>query len=322
MDTTIITIATVAFIISLLICPIFIKYSRKVQFQQQVREDGPRTHLSKKGTPTMGGLVFLAAALISLLLLAGTPSVLLLLAMLVTFWCAFIGWLDDYSKVSRSRSLGLKARTKLLGQLILTVLLVVFLNLIGHSTVVDIPLAGTSADLGALYPVLVFFMIVGTTNAVNLTDGIDGLAAGASIIALMAFLVICSIAGLNQLAYFCAALVGGTFGFLVYNLHPAKLFMGDVGSLALGGAMAAVAVLAKIEFTLVMVGALFIVETVSVMIQVAFFKITGKRVFLMSPLHHHFELKGWSEWQVVTSLWAVAFIFAVIGLIDATESWF
>jgi len=321
MPSEILQVALVSFLISTVFCPLYIAYSKKVHFQQQVREDGPKTHLSKKGTPTMGGLVFILASVVSVVWLA-PMDYLLMLAMLVTLFSALLGWLDDYSKVTRSRSLGLKARTKLLGQVGLTIVLVYFLNLLGHSTEVEVPFTDLAVEMGPFYIVLVFLMISGTTNAVNLTDGIDGLAAGASIVALMAFLVLASISGEEGIAFFCAAMVGGTFGFLIYNLHPARLFMGDVGSLALGGAMAAAAVLLKVELTLVIIGGLFILETLSVMVQVFFFRLTGKRVLLMSPLHHHFELKGWSEWQVVTSLWAVAFLFAVIGLLEATEGWF
>ncbi len=322
MDTGIIAVAVVAFIISTLLSPLFIMYSRRVQFQQHIREDGPGTHIVKKGTPTMGGVVFLAGAAASLVLLARPFSTLLWLALLVTFWSGAIGWLDDYAKVSRSRSLGLKARSKLFWQAVLTIVVVMVLYQAGHSTEVAVPFSDIQLEVGVLYPLLVFFMITGTTNAVNLTDGIDGLAGGSGIVALMAFLVLSSLQGLNDLALFCAALVGAIFGFLIFNLHPARLFMGDVGSLALGGALAAVAILTKAELTLVLVGGLFILETVSVMLQVLVFRLTGRRVLLMSPLHHHFELKGWSEWQVVTFLWGLSFLFAVAGLMEVTVEWF
>jgi len=321
MHTEIIKIVLTSFIISIVCSPLFIGYSRKIQFQQHIRKDGPKTHFSKKGTPTMGGMIFVIASIISLAWWAPLDY-LMLLALLVTVSSALLGWIDDYSKVVNSRSLGIKARTKFIGQVVLTLLLVYLLNLLGHSTEVVVPFTGKVIELGPFYGVLVFLMISGTTNAVNLTDGIDGLAAGSSIIALMAFLVLASMTGEEGVMYFCAAMVGSVFGFLIYNLHPAKLFMGDVGSLALGGAMAAVAILLKMELFLIIIGGLFILETLSVMIQVFVFKLTGKRVLLMSPLHHHFELKGWSEWQVVTSLWGVAFIFAVIGLMEATSGWF
>ena len=319
MYTEIIIIALTSFLISALCGPLFIRYSRKIQFQQHIRDDGPKTHLSKKGTPTMGGLVFIGATLLSLIVWAHLDY-FLLLAVLVTVCSGLIGWLDDYFKVTRSS--GIKARTKLLGQLVLTVLIVYFLNYLGHPTEIVLPITQSTLEIGPFYPLLVFFMLSGTTNAVNLTDGIDGLAAGSSIIALMAFMVLASMAGEEGITLFCAALVGGVFGFLIYNLHPAKLFMGDVGSLSLGGAMAVAAILLKHEITLVIIGGLFILETLSVMLQVFFYKITGKRVFLMSPLHHHYELKGWSEWQVVTFLWAIAFLFALVGLLEATGGWF
>ncbi len=241
---------------------------------------------------------------------------MLLLALLVTLANAAIGWLDDYAKVARSRSLGLKARTKLLGQGLIAAFFCIVLMQLGHSTAVRLPFTPLSLELGLFYPVLVFLIILGFTNGVNLTDGIDGLATGTAIVALLTLLLVALARGQTDLALFCGALVGGCFGFLVYNLHPARIFMGDVGSLGLGGALAAVAILTKTELHLVIVGGVFVVEAFSVILQVISFRLTGKRVFLMAPLHHHFELRGWSEWQVVTGFWSAAFLLGLSALLD------
>jgi phospho-N-acetylmuramoyl-pentapeptide-transferase len=307
----------VAFAISVVVCPFLIKLLRRLQFGQQVRDDGPTRHRFKAGTPTAGGVVFLLATAAALLWPGGGWSPLLGAVLLVTLGNGLIGWLDDYAKIAKARSLGLKARNKLLGQFVIAAVFAGLLALSGrYDPVVGIPFTGAALDLQLFYPLFIFLFIIGFSNAVNLTDGIDGLATGTAIITLLAFLYIASQLGMPEIARFCGALVGGCFGFLVYNLHPARIFMGDVGSLALGGALAAVAVLTKTELTLVITGAIFVVETISVILQVISFQLTGKRLFLMSPLHHHFELKGWSEWQVVTAFWGLAFVFAVIGLVQ------
>ncbi len=316
MPKTVFLTALIAFAVSALFCPFYIALQRRRQFGQQVRADGPSRHLKKAGTPTAGGVVFLAAATVALLL-RGNFSPRLWMALLLALGSALIGWLDDYAKMAHGRSLGLKARSKIAGQALLTVLFTGLLYLSGnYNPVVELPFAGTALDLGWLYPFFIFLIILSTTNAVNLTDGIDGLATGAAIISLLAFLYIALESGLVDLALFCGALVGGCFGFLIYNLHPARIFMGDVGSLGLGGALAAAAILAKAELSLVVSGGLYVIEALSVILQVLSFQLTGRRIFLMAPLHHHFELKGWSEWQVVTAFWALAFIFALIGLLE------
>lgn len=243
-----------SFILSVIICPVYIRFSRRLQFRQHVREDGPKRHLAKTGTPTMGGIVFLVAAAIALVTTEYRFGILISLCLLVTFGNGIIGYLDDYGKVLKGSSLGLKARSKLAGQILITAVLTYFLYQTGHPTNIEIPFTGLSFEAGWFYPVLLFVMILGTTNAVNLTDGIDGLAAGTSIIALMAFLVLASMKGLTEVAVFSGSLIGACFGFLIFNLHPARLFMGDVGSLALGGALAIVAVLTKSELYLVIIG--------------------------------------------------------------------
>lgn len=315
MESTIIIIVLWSLLVSLILSPIFIIYSKRLQFRQHIREDGPQKHLSKAGTPTMGGVVFILAGIIPIFFLKQDLGLIFYLCLLVTLGNAFIGWLDDYGKIRRGASLGLKARSKIIGQIAITVLAMFFLQQIGHPLTIEVPFTNITWELGFFYPVLLFFIIAGTTNAVNLTDGIDGLAAGTSIIALMAFSIIAAMEGLEEVALFCGGLIGACFGFLVFNLHPAKIFMGDVGSLALGGALAIVAVITKTELLLVIIGLVFVLETLSVIAQVAWFRLTGNRLLLMSPFHHHLEMKGWSEWQVVIGLWALSFVAAVIGLL-------
>ncbi len=304
----------IAFLISVITGPIIIYRLRRLKFGQQVREDGPYSHLRKTGTPTMGGVIFLFSLLVtSLFMVPKTLNFYLLV--LIILGNGAIGLLDDMSKYIYKRSLGLKARNKLLGQAFLVLLLAVVLWINGHSTVVDIPF-GPSVNLGIIYPIFMLLIIIGSSNAVNLTDGLDGLASGTAIISLLAYMFIAFSLGFTDIAFFCAALVGACFGFLIYNFHPAKIFMGDVGSLSLGAVLGTVAVLTKTEFILVIIGGIFVLETLSVIIQVIAYKFTGKRVFKMSPLHHHFELCGWSEWKVVNVFWAVAFILALTGLVS------
>ncbi|MEW5786085.1 MAG: phospho-N-acetylmuramoyl-pentapeptide-transferase [Bacillota bacterium] len=315
----ILTAMLIAFVLSVVICPLFIKILRRLQFGQQIREDGPTRHRLKAGTPTAGGVVFLLAAVAALLILRAW-SAAIGLALFVTLGNALIGWLDDSAKIARSRSQGLKARSKLFGQLIVALAFTAGIYLFGdYSSVVVLPFSGREIDLAYLYPLFVLVIISAATNGVNLTDGIDGLATGTVVIALLAFLYIASTRDLPDMALFCGAMIGGCFGFLVYNLHPARIFMGDAGSLGLGGALAAAAVLTKTELLLVIIGGVFVLEVLSVILQVISFQLTRRRIFLMAPLHHHFELKGWSEWQVVTGFWGLAFIFALAGLIEVWQ---
>jgi len=313
MAVSIIITVMMAFLVALLTCPFFIKVMKRLQFGQQIRDDGPSHHSLKAGTPTMGGLVILFSTFPVVLIMAGS-STLLGLIFMVAIGCGIIGFFDDYLKVTRSRSLGLKARSKLAGEILLSLLLILLLRFFGfYSPLVVLPVLNLTINLGPLYPVLVFLLITGFSNSVNLTDGIDGLAAGVSVISLSAYIIIASLAGFPGTAFFSAALAGACLGFLVFNRHPARIFMGDVGSLALGGSFAAIAILTKTELILLIVGAVFVLEAFSVIFQVIGFRLTGRRLFLMSPLHHHFELKGWSEWRVVTNFWAAALVFAVAG---------
>ncbi len=305
----------IAFAVSAAVCPLYIRMQRRRRFGQQIRIDGPSRHLKKAGTPTAGGVVFLFAA-VSALLVAGNFNPRLWIALLLTLGSAFIGWLDDYAKMAHGSSLGLKARDKIAGQALLTVLFTGLLYLSGnYDPAVELPFSGITLEMGWFYPLFIFAIIISTANAVNLTDGIDGLATGTAIIALLAFLYIALESGRPDLALFCGALVGASFGFLMYNLHPARIFMGDAGSLGLGGALAAVAILTKAELFLVVIGGIYVVEAVSVILQVLSFQVTGRRILAMAPLHHHFELKGWSEWRVVIAFWGLTFIFALCGLI-------
>ncbi|MDF2569466.1 MAG: mraY [Sporomusa sp.] len=306
--------AAIAFAISILAGPLVIPMLTRLKFGQSIRQEGPESHYAKAGTPTMGGVLILVALVIPSLVFAGrNPEVLL--ALFVTLGHGLIGFLDDFIKVVLKRSLGLKARQKLLGQIIMALALSYIASIyFGRGTDIWIPVLGINVDFGALYYLLIFLVLVGTTNAVNLTDGLDGLAAGTTTVAALAYAVIALYFGKPHLAVFCVALAGACLGFLRYNAYPAKVFMGDTGSLALGGALAAVAVMTKTEFLLVIVGGVFVIEALSVIIQVVSFKSTGKRVFKMSPIHHHFELSGWSETKVVTVFWLAGAVFAAVAL--------
>lgn len=302
-----------AFIISIMTGPGVIYYLRKHKLGQQVRQDGPYRHLQKSGTPTMGGVIFLLAlAFSSILFLPRTLNVILLVVL--TLGHGAIGFADDYQKLVRRRSLGLKARAKLLGQVSLVFLLALVLWQAGHSTEIFLPWSPRALELGFFYPLLLFLVIIGTSNAVNLTDGLDGLAAGTAVVSFLAYFFIARSLGMEDIALFCGVMTGACFGFLIFNLHPARIFMGDVGSLSLGAALGTVAVLTKTEALLVIIGGVFVIETLSVILQVLSYQSTGKRIFKMSPLHHHFELSNWSEWKVVTVFWGVSFFLALVGL--------
>ncbi len=308
--------------------PFWIKLLRYRKIGQQIRADGPQRHLQKQGTPTMGGVVMLVAVVVTSLVLAPLNPPLGL-ALLATVLTAALGFLDDFESVAHRRSLGLTPHAKLIGQgaiaLVFTMLAV---NMLGVSPVVTLP-GGFGIDLGVLAPsftvgetsvtvpwlyiVFVFLLMGGMSNAVNLNDGLDGLCGGCSAVTLAVMGMIAFVSGDLSLAVFAFACVGACIGFLWFNCYPASIFMGDTGSLALGTALAALAVLTKTEVVSIVVGGIFIIEVMSVIIQVASFKTTGKRVFLMAPLHHHFEKKGWAETKVVTRFWIIAAAFAALG---------
>ena len=307
--------AALAFVIALVVGPFVIPVLRRLKFGQSIRQEGPERHYAKAGTPTMGGVIIMAAMAVPPLVFAGAQAEVWL-ALAVALGHGIIGFIDDFIKVVLKRSLGLKARQKLLGQIIMAFgLAYLATTYFGRGTDLWIPLVGVNIDFGPLYYLLIFFVLVGTTNAVNLTDGLDGLAAGTMTVAATAYAVICLAFDKPHLALFCVSVAGATLGFLRFNIHPARVFMGDTGSLALGGALAAVAVLTKTELLLVIVGGIFVLVALSVIIQVISFQSTGRRVFKMSPLHHHFELSGWSETKVVTVFWLAGCGFAVLGLL-------
>jgi phospho-N-acetylmuramoyl-pentapeptide-transferase len=303
----------VSFVLAALFGPLFIPLLRRLKFGQQVRDDGPQSHLKKTGTPTMGGVIILLALTLAFLKFADRgPEFWALIVACLGF--GLVGFLDDYLKIAFKRSLGLTARQKLIGQLLFSFIFCGILYRMDHPTTLGIPGTNVSWELGWGYYVLVVIMFFAASNSVNFTDGLDGLLSGTSAVAFGAFTVIALEATQQQSAVFSAALVGAVLGFLVYNAHPAKVFMGDTGSLGIGGGLAAVAVLTKTELLLVVIGGVFVLEMLSVIIQVGSFKTRGKRVFKMSPIHHHFELSGWSEWRVVTTFWLAGFILAVAGL--------
>jgi phospho-N-acetylmuramoyl-pentapeptide-transferase len=322
-----------AMTITMVLLPLWIRLLHVRQIGQQIRADGPQHHLVKQGTPTMGGVIILLAVLITVLQLGnfdGAKSMLaLILVSIVTLLTGIMGLVDDLSKVVKERSLGLRPNAKML---CLTIISVAFclaaVNFVGIAPTVQIPflppldlgVLTTTIPLGAatftvpwLYVLFVFLLMAGMSNAVNLTDGLDGLAGGTVMIAMVVMAAIAYRDDQVNLALFAAAATGGCVGFLWFNAHPAGIFMGDTGSLALGAAFAALAVLTKTEALSLIVGAIFVIEALSVMIQVAYFKLTGKRVFLMAPIHHHFEQKGWSETKVVIRFWIITALFACIG---------
>lgn len=307
----------VSFLIALIFAPFFIPMLRTLKFGQYIREDGPQSHLKKAGTPTMGGVVILLALILGTLIIAGryhlitTDTYLLLF---VTIAYGIIGFLDDFIKVVMKRNLGLNSKQKLVGQLIVAVIFFIVLWQSGFSTVISIPGTSVSFDLHWAYILLVIVMLLGTSNGTNLTDGMDGLLTGTAAIAFGAFAIVAFHTMDIDVALFATAVSGALLGFLVFNAHPAKVFMGDTGSLALGGALAGTAILTKSEILLIIIGGIYVIETLSVMIQVTSFKTTGKRVFKMSPLHHHYELSGWKEWRIVSTFWLFGLIFAVIGI--------
>jgi len=319
-----------ALLIGLLLGPKFISWLRATQGKgQPIRADGPQSHLAKRGTPTMGGLLILIAVIVSTLLWMEIANPYVWACLLVTAGFGLIGWLDDYDKVKKAHHAGLKGRTRLLLEFVIAGV-ATWIIVRNGSTELYIPFKqGPLLDLGYFYILFGAFVIVAFGNAVNLTDGLDGLATMPVIIAAIAFLLISylvgnakfatylgipHILGVGDLTVLCLAIVGAGLAFLWFNAPPAAVFMGDTGSLALGGALGAIAVAAHHEFVLAIIGGLFVLEALSVVIQVAVYKRTGKRVFLMAPIHHHFEHLGWSEPTVVIRFWIISFVLALAGL--------
>lgn len=299
----------------LMLAPICIPILHRLKFGQSIREEGPKSHQKKSGTPTMGG-IFLIAGIVAATLVISEWSAEIFLALFILLGHFILGFIDDYLKVVRKHNQGLLARYKLAGQILIAVVTIFVANelLPDFRPTIWLPIIDETLDAGNFYLIFMLIVMVGASNAVNLTDGLDGLAAGCMAIAASCYAAICLLTGHEELAIFCAATVGACIGFLKFNFHPAKVFMGDTGSLALGGAFAAVGILTHTEILLAVVGFIFVCEAMSVILQVISFKSTGKRIFRMSPLHHHFELGGWSEVKVVFVFWTVGLIFGVIGL--------
>jgi len=291
-----------------------------MKFGQSIREEGPKTHQKKAGTPTMGGLIFIVSIIISIFLLSfingdGVLTTQTIVLLLVFVGFGIIGFLDDFIIVVLKRNLGLTSLQKLIGQIIVSIAAFFLLKMGPFDTTIAIPFIDIQFDLGIFYVAFLIFWLVGFSNAVNITDGLDGLVAGTSSIAFCTFGIFALRYGQLDIAMFAFIVTGSMLGFLLFNLKPAKTFMGDTGSLALGGALAMISVLIKQEILLLVIGFVYVIETLSVIIQVISFKLTGKRVFKMSPIHHHFELSGWSEWKVVLVFWGIAFLAAIIPVL-------
>jgi phospho-N-acetylmuramoyl-pentapeptide-transferase len=317
---------------SLVLGPWFIRKLKELQIGQYIRDDGPQSHFSKTGTPTMGGLMIIVTVLFTTLLWTDLTNPYIWLLALVAVGFGLIGFIDDYLKVVKKHNRGLTGREKLLTQSLVALVVAVWLYLNpAFTTTLSVPFfKQLQPDLGVWFILLAVFIIVGTANAVNLTDGLDGLAIGPVTIAAAFYIIFCYLAGnkniaaylqipyvrgVGELSIFLGAMVGAGIGFLWFNSYPAQVFMGDVGALALGGVLGTVALVTKQEILLVFVGGLFVVEALSVILQVGFFKMTnGKRIFRMAPIHHHFELKGWPEPKVIVRFWIIAIVLGLLSL--------
>ncbi|MCI1943710.1 phospho-N-acetylmuramoyl-pentapeptide-transferase [Clostridium luticellarii] len=306
----------IAFLISILEGPILIPILHKFKFGQSIREEGPKSHLKKAGTPTMGGIIFILAAFITMAILVKNPSDEAMIALYAFVAFGIIGAVDDILKIIKKRNLGLRAYQKMILLLITSAIFACYSATnpdIGTSIIV--PFLHRTWDLGKFYIPFIIVYFAATTNAVNLTDGLDGLATSVTLL-VMTFLALVSFAmGHITLAVFCAVLAGALLGFLRYNAFPAKVFMGDTGSLALGGAVAAVAMILKLPLLVIIIGGIYVIEALSVILQVASFKLTGKRIFKMSPIHHHFELSGWHETKVVSIFCIITVILCLFGFL-------
>jgi len=324
--------ALTAFLIMLLTGPAFIRVLQRNLIGQVVRDDGPESHFSKRGVPTMGGILILSAITLATLLWVDLASPYVWLLLGVTLWFGLIGAYDDYRKIKKKDSRGLSARGKLVSQFLGAALAgLVLYHLPGFDGHLSLPFfKAARPDLGWYYVIFAVLVVVGASNAVNLTDGLDGLVAGPTVVTgtvyllfsylaghavLSAYLQLPFVAGAGEVAVFCAALVGASLGFLWFNCYPARVFMGDVGALALGAGIGLVAIIIKQEFLLALVGGIFVMEALSVMLQVSYYKLSGgKRIFLMAPFHHHFEKKGWPEPKVVVRFWIVSIVLGLMAI--------
>ena len=311
---------TASLFMCLFLSPRFIAFVRRREFGQNIREEGPVGHQAKAGTPTLGGIVILIAFSVPFLILSRHQADSSWWESMGVFGtavaCALVGFTDDYMKIVRRRSLGLRARTKLLATIAISVGLWLVARHAGIQPTVRLRFIDGEIDLGPLYPVFIYLVVAGTTSAVNLTDGLDGLAAGCAAIVLLAYIGITFITtGDHDLTLLAACLVGACIGFLWFNSFPASIFMGDTGSLCLGGAIAGLAIMTKTEVLLILLGGIFVIEALSVLIQVFSFRSFRKRVFLMAPIHHHFELRAWSETKIILRFWIVAAACAAVGFV-------
>jgi len=323
-----------AMLVALLLGPGLIRRLGHFQIGQEIREEGPASHHAKRGTPTMGGILIITAVIVPTLLWADLRNAFVWIAVASTLVFGGIGFADDYLKITRRRNLGLTIRVKfalqVVGAAALGVALLWMASRSSFDTTLSFPFAKLfNPDLGWAYVLVVVLVLTGTANAVNFTDGLDGLAIGSVLIASATFtlltycaghaivaeyLGIPNVKGSGELTVFCGSMVGASLGFLWFNCHPAEVFMGDVGSMAMGGALGTIALLVKQEVLLILVGGLFVAEAVSVILQVGSFRLRGKRIFKMAPIHHHFELAGWSESKVVIRFWVIALIFSLLAL--------
>ncbi|MBI5561847.1 MAG: phospho-N-acetylmuramoyl-pentapeptide-transferase [Deltaproteobacteria bacterium] len=322
--------AVTALSLSFVMGPYLIERLRAINVGEVVRTDGPPNHFSKQGTPTMGGAIIILVVIISVLLWGNLSNAYVWLMAFVTAGMGTIGFLDDYSKVVRKKKGGMRARTKFVAQICVASGAALFLYYSRFDTAVTMPFfKNVIVDLRILYVPFVVLVIVGASNAVNLTDGLDGLAIGPMAISSATYMLLAYLAGnvkiadylhimyvakAGELAVFAGAMVGASLGFLWFNAYPAQVFMGDVGSLSLGGALGTLAVITKHEVLLVLIGGIFVVEALSVIFQVGSFKLTGKRVFAMAPIHHHYELKGWPEPKIIVRFWIIAIILALVAI--------
>lgn len=303
----------ISFLVSVILGPIIISRIAKLNIGQNVRDDGPESHLSKSGTPTMGGIIMVIALLITLLLSRQINKNILIL-LFSAFSFGLIGFIDDYFKIANKRSLGLKPYQKLIGQFIFAIVLLVYhLKTSGFGTEIILPFTKNTLDLGILYIPLLSIVVVGTVNSVNLTDGLDGLASSITFFVMTFFSIAAFKLAKPDISLFAAIIGGACLGFLIYNAYPAKIFMGDTGSMFLGGAVAGVAILLNLPIFIAISGLIYFIEALSVMIQVISYKTRKKRVFLMAPIHHHFEEKGWHEVRVIVVFTSITIILSLVA---------
>lgn len=306
-----------AFSISMLLGPVLIPMFHKLRFGQNIRKEGPANHQKKSGTPTLGGIIFILSTIITMVIIVRKPNDESMIALYALIAFGLVGLLDDGLKIFYKNNLGLKAKQKMAIILLISLLFALYARFNSDiGTSIMIPFSNKTFDLGIWYIPFIIIYFAATTNAVNLTDGLDGLATSITLLVMTFFALVCFATGRGSLGIFCGSLAGALLGFLRYNSFPAQVFMGDTGSLALGGAVAIVAMVLKMPLIVIIVGGIYVIEALSVIIQVTSFKLTGKRVFKMSPIHHHFELSGWHETKVVAVFSIMTVIFCLIGFLS------